>query len=268
MINIVCALHCEAKPLINHFRLSKSVDAIYPIFSNQEVRVIVSGVGRVATASAMSYLFAKMGEKKNQAWLNYGIAGHKNAPIASWFNVNKITEPLSGISWYPVRFPQDDVKSSGLITVDVPCSSYDDNLLYDMEASAFMATALKFTCVELIQIMKLVSDNEESSIEQINKKQVKALFDGNVDLLLLCIQSLQKEQTAFSDVYGEDALYLDCQKRWHFTAYQKNELERLIQRWRLMVDDVDVADLYSCQGSKQAILWLKKQINNAPVEFS
>lgn len=273
MINIVCALHCEAKPLIVHFKLSKAIDAIYPLFLSQEfssqgIRLVVSGVGRVATASAIAYLFTKMGEEKNQAWLNYGIAGHKSAPIASWFNVNKITEPLTGVSWYPARFPREEIKVSRLMTVDVPCSSYEDDLLYDMEASAFMATALKFTSTELIQVMKLISDNENSSIKQINKNQVKALFDENLDLLLSCIQTLQKEQAAFIDIYDTDALYLDCQKRWHFTAYQTNELERLIQRWRLMLDDTEISELHSCQNSKQVILWFKKQINNAPVNFS
>ena len=104
MINIVCALHCEAKPIVDYYKLSALPNCIFPIYSNEQINVVVSGIGKVDTSAAMTYLFVKTLEHKNSAWLNYGIAGHKSAALGTWFNVNKISEVSSGLNWYPSRF--------------------------------------------------------------------------------------------------------------------------------------------------------------------
>lgn len=267
MINIVCALHCEAKPLITHYRLSNVVDAVYPTFEKQNIRLVVSGVGRVSMASAMGYVFAKYGEIKNQAWLNYGIAGHKVSALGTWYNVNKIREVATDQCWYPSRFSKNSMDTSGLKTVDLPVSEYAAGQLYDMEAAAFMATALKFSSVELVQVLKLVSDNEISHVNNINKKQVQALFDGNIDGLVAMISVLQVKADAFSAIYSEDALFVDCLSQWHFSEYQKKALERLIQRWRSFEDVKSQETLFQCQNAKQVMLWFETRLNEVSVEF-
>jgi len=267
MINLVCALHCEAKPLIDYYKLSAVSNTIFPLFKNNELNLIISGIGKSSMASAMGYLFVKIQEKKNSAWLNYGIAGHKSATLGHWFNVNKITEKTTHLNWYPARYQSIETPSQGLQTVDMPQTHYDDNTLYDMEASAFMSTALKFSSIELIQLMKLVSDNEEQHLDNIDKALVKKLLSNNIEPLIKLIDFLKMKYQAFDQRYGQDEFYADCLSRWHFTQYQKKELERLTQRWRLLAEASPMDEVYSLDNAKQVVGWFKLQLKNTVIDF-
>lgn len=267
MINIVCALHCEAKPIIDFYKLSALPNCIFPIYSNEQVNLVVSGIGKVDTAAAMTYLFSKTLEQKNNVWLNYGIAGHKNAVLGTWFNVNKVTENSTALNWYPSRFQKLDCLTASLETVDNPVSHYESDKLYDMEASSFMATALKFTSIELIQIMKVVSDNEENHLKEINKKQVQLLLKDNFSPVVDILGLLKEQKKEFDDIYGVDNLYLDILEKWHFTQYQKKEVQRLVQRWEILGNKDNLEQLEKCQDAKQVVSWFKVQLADSRVEF-
>ncbi|HFE37281.1 MAG TPA: hypothetical protein ENK06_02525 [Gammaproteobacteria bacterium] len=267
MINLVCALHCEAKPIISHYKLSKIPDAVFPIFENQQICLVVSGVGKVNTAAAMSYLFVKKQEKKNNPWLNFGIAGHKAAATGCWFNVNKVTDAVTGVRYYPMRYPLFNCSTVALKTMDKPQDTYEAEVLFDMEASAFMATALKFCSVELVQVMKIVSDNEHNHINCIDKKYVNTMIQNNLAPLIEVISFLQKKSEMFDEIYHLDDMFLYCLKKWHFTKYQKNELERLIQCWRSLGDKNAPDQLKACQNARQVIARFKLALNGAVMAF-
>jgi len=267
MINLVCALHCEAKPLIDYYKMSAVSGSAFPMFRNTELNLIVSGVGKVNAAAAAAYVFVKTQEQKNNAWLNYGIAGHKTATLGDWFNVNKITEKTTNLNWYPTRYQSMGNISSRLQTVDSPQSSYEESQLYDMEASAFMSTVLKFSSSELIQVMKVVSDNEKEHVDNIDKAWVKKLLLNNIDPLVQVIDFMKLKSQAFEKRYGVDDCYVECMNQWHFTQYQRKELERLIQRWRLLKDVSPVDEIYILGNAKQVLGWFTSQLNNAVVEF-
>jgi len=267
MINIVCALHCEAKPIVDFYKLSALPNCIFPIYSNEQINVVVSGIGKVDTAAAMTYLFVKTLEQKNNAWLNYGISGHKSAELGAWFNVNKITEDSTGLNWYPSRFQNLDCLTASLETVDNPISQYESEKLYDMEASAFMATALKFSSIELVQLMKIVSDNEENHLDQINKKHVQLLLLDNISPLISIVNVLKEQKNEFDNIYDVDELYGEILKKWHFTQYQQKEVQRLIQRWKLLCNKEHIDQLEKCQDAKWVITWFKGQLADAKVAF-
>lgn len=267
MINIVCALHCEARPIIDLYKLSASSNSVFPVFSNEDMNLVVSGIGKVDTAAAMAYLFAKAAQPKTVAWLNYGIAGHKTAALGQWFNVNKITERSTSTNWYPARYQGTNQKSSALMTVDVPISEYDVDGLYDMEASSFMATALKFSSVELVQVMKIVSDNEEHHLDKIDKKYVQKLMQDNITPLIDMIELLAEKSKEFHAIYGVDSMFEECLGKWHFTQYQQKELERLVQRWKILGDKSRLEQLKKCIDAKQVIGWFKAELAQVAVEF-
>jgi len=267
MINIVCALHCEAKALINHYRMSAVPGSLFPLFVNDELRLVVSGIGKVATSAAMTYVFSKMGESYNEPWINSGIAGHEDAEIGAWYNVNKITEQSTGFNWYPARTKLDGFENSGLLTVDQPVSSYQSNVLYDMEASAFMATALKLSSVELVQVMKVVSDNRENHHENIDKNRIVRLMDENIDPIISVIEYLKNKHLEYNAIYGVDGLYLSCLEKWRFSQYERKQLERLIQRWRLLGQQDTLASLDNSKNGKQVLTWFEAEINHASLVY-
>jgi len=268
VLYIVCALHCEAKPLIDFYKLSADTDSTFTIFSSQDVKLIIAGIGKVSTAAAMAYLYAKDGEKKNVGWLNVGIAGHKKFSIGSLHNINKVTDAVSLINWYPARLPNIDCETSPCITVDTPVDVYKSQSVYDMEASAFMATALRFSSNELIQVLKIISDNEDNHVENINKSMVKALVAKNIEDINAVVFALQQQIHEFSVIYGDNELYLECLEKWHFSQYQKNALQRLLQRWRVLTNDMRLEMLEQCKDSKAVIAFLEDELEQCIVEFS
>jgi len=268
MLYIVCALHCEAKPLIDYYKLSADTDSAFTVFSNQNIKLIIAGIGKVSTAAAMAYLYARDEERKCVGWLNVGIAGHKNLSIGSLLNINKITDAVSALNWYPARLPNIDCKTLSCITVDMPVDAYENQSVYEMEASAFMATALRFSPNELIQVLKIISDNEDNHLENINKSMIKELVMKNIEGINAVVTVMQQQIHEFSAIYGEDELYIKCIEKWHFSQYQRNVLQRLLQRWRALTNDAQLKVLDECKDSKAVIAFLEDELEQCIVEFS
>jgi len=265
MIYIVCALHCEAKPLIDNYKLSLEQDAVFPIFSNEQIKIIVAGIGKTSTAAAMAYLYARNQELPYCAWLNVGIAGHKNLPLGSLVNVNKISD--SSMNWYPVRPENSKQLGAELKTVDAPVEHYQDEALVDMEASAFMATALRFSPVELLQVLKVISDNEENHIDNINKKQVQQLIEQNLKEISETINWLQMQTNSFVEIYANSELYQQCINQWHFSHYQQKQLQRLLQRWQALNENPQFSQVQALSNAKQVLSFIENRVNQMPVEY-
>ncbi|MEE8624791.1 MAG: hypothetical protein V3T19_05575, partial [Acidiferrobacterales bacterium] len=139
MLHFVVALQAEAKPLIDHFGLRRRTGGAFPVYENENIALTVSGIGKVAAAAATGYLHAHTGNHSCIAWLNIGIAGHGRRAIGDGVLIHKITDQITGRSWYPPLTFELPCASDGLITVDEPETRYRENGLYDMEAAGFYA---------------------------------------------------------------------------------------------------------------------------------
>jgi len=267
MLYIVCALHCEAKPIIDFYKLSIESEASFPVFSNQHMGLIVAGIGKISVAAAMAYLYARGGEKKHIAWLNIGIAGHRTFPLGCLININKVTDESSQVNWYPARYSELMEQSSSLITVEHPVESYDSLSVYEMEASAFMATALRFSPVELIQVIKVISDNEEHHVERVDKVLVSNLITENLPKIDETIKCLNAQLGQYCETYDDSIIYSQCEKNWHFTQYQKKSLSRLIQRWHALSDNVSFSLISQCKDAKSVIKTLETLISRCSIEY-
>src|SRR5690554_1763627 len=67
MILIITALMIEAAPLIEHFRLRRDMSIHeFPVYRNADIALIVSGVGKVRSAIAATYLLSICNTKYNK----------------------------------------------------------------------------------------------------------------------------------------------------------------------------------------------------------
>jgi len=182
MINIVTALHCEAKSVISHFKLKQyQCDSGFNIFINDSISLIVTGVGKLRSSAGTAYLQGRINSNSNTAWLNIGIAGHSNHEVGCGFLVHKITDAETGENWHPVLPVNADIRSTRLITFNIPNQNYDnDNSLYDMEAAGFYAAASRFSTSDLIQCYKVVSDNDCQSVKNITKSSVANMIGQKI----------------------------------------------------------------------------------------
>ena len=74
MIRFVTALTAEATPIVERFRMTRR-EGSFPIYSSDNASLVVSGMGKRASAAATAYLHAKTEEKPNPVWVNVGIGG-------------------------------------------------------------------------------------------------------------------------------------------------------------------------------------------------
>ena len=128
----------------------KKIDAPFEIFANDEIIVIISGIGKINSAIATTYLLSK---EKIDFIINFGIAGSKNRDIGEIFLINKINNKLFPDILYPHPFNESEIVCSDEVVTK------GDYPLVDMESEGFFRSATKFLPLENIFIIKIVSDN-------------------------------------------------------------------------------------------------------------
>ena len=175
-MNFVVAFKGEAQPLIDFYQLAKMNDSPYPLFRNAQHSLVISGLGRDRAVSATTALH-QVTNKPNLGWMNLGIAGHGSLKFGEAFIAGKITDDSKDESFYPPQIFEHSFAVSCLQTCFKPCSNYQPDLGYDMEAHAFYRTACQFSIRELVQVIKIVSDNPDHDLNQVNPKEVSAMIE-------------------------------------------------------------------------------------------
>lgn len=263
-VNIVVALSAESRPLVDHFRLSEDRTAVgFRVFRGEGLRLIVTGPGRVACAAGVAALGERGQDANIPAWLNLGIAGHENYAVGEGVHALSILEGATGRRWYPPQvFPMPG-RGERLCTVDVPETKYPGSCVYDMEASAFYATALRYATGELIQVYKVISDNRDSGVENVDRYGVR-------DSIVRHLPAIESIVTGLSDLAGA----VDASRprlpeldhiitRWHFTVSQQRQLRELLRRWETLSGGEPVldADLNRCPSAKSVLGELSARLN-------
>lgn len=239
MINFVIAHHAEAAPLIRQYQLKKVTSKQpFPVFVNEAHRLIISGTGTSNSAAATAWLagLESLGQPAaNSIWINFGIAGHADYPVGTLRCVNKITEQSTGKVWFPVQI-KSVIDSCEVLTTDTVCHQYQSNCLHEMEASGFYKTALRFTTSELAQCLKMVSDNSDHPVDNIDKNKIGELISNQLPLIeryLVYLNELAREILPVDISHAESEFYL----RWKFTVTQGRQLQRLLQRYCVLIGD-------------------------------
>ena len=193
-INIVVAMKREASPLISYWDLKENRDKFYSN-KKKKINLIISGIGKKKSEKATKYL----GEKtnKNSFFVNIGIAGHKDYNLGEITLVSKVTDNKTKYSWYPSLLWKTKMKKTPLITVGFPKIRYTTNNLYDMEASGFFKGAREFVGPEMVQCIKIISDNKKSSILNISSNKIENWIHKKINI----IDKLIKE---FSDIINNE----------------------------------------------------------------
>jgi len=264
-IFIYAALPCEAKPLVDHFKLKKDT-TIQPfaVYLNQDICLTVTGLGKSAMAAGVAYTQALFASVEHPVLVNIGIAGHIDHALGSLFLIDKITDIDSGKSYYPPLVFTPPCPTANIQTVSRPQLVYDREHLCDMEASAFYETAVRFSTGELIHCLKVISDNELSPAENIQPKQVAALIAAHV----AAIETLLAELSRLAKLITvqEPKLFEQLTQRCHFTTSEQGQLKNRLSRWSALTHQQALEfDETRFHQSKEVLCWLDQQISE--IEF-
>lgn len=181
MLIWVCALHCEAKPLIDFYRLKKSHDeTAFDLYSNTDMACIISGVGKLNSAIATAWVAAKYSDCRSIAWVNLGIAGADNSAIGSIYSINQVLQADNDKSFYSPIMKASRMATASCITIDQERDDYHPRHLYDMEAAGFYQATTRFSSLELIQCIKVISDNNNHPRHR-DRQAISDLIYGNIE---------------------------------------------------------------------------------------
>jgi nucleoside phosphorylase len=260
-IFIYAALSCEAKPLVEHFKLKK-VTTIQPfaVYLNKDVCLTVTGLGKSAMAAAVAYTQALFVNVEHPVLVNIGIAGHKHHDVGRLFLIDKIIDVDSRKNYYPPLVFTPSCPTAGLQTVSRPQLIYDTQYLCDMEASAFYETAIRFSSGELIHCLKVISDNELSPAENIQPKQVALLIAAHIAAIEILLTELIRLAALIT--VPELALFGQLTQRYHFTVSEQGQLKNRLCRWATLTQiQVPEFDQNSFCKGKDVLVWLDQQLS-------
>ena len=232
VINLTIALRAEAAPLIQHWNLKKSATHHpFPLYEGDQARLVVSGKGKCNSAAATSWLASTTNNSRSipSVWINLGIAGHKTLQLGTAVAASKLVEDTTGYCWYPALIKNKIQQVSTVCTVDQPCLDYPDTHTFDMEATGFYQTAIRFSTAELTHCIKVISDNNQNSTDNISAGLIGELISSNLQLITEQCQNLQTLSDRIDWVDTADAEE-HFYKQVKFSVTQKHQLRRLLVR--------------------------------------
>ena len=235
-LHLVTALPVEARPLIDYFRLKKLEDTVFPIFENRNVRLIVSGIGKVSSASAVSYLQGRFLD--DAVWINVGFSGHLDSSIGSAYLVHKISDHTFRESFYPTFLKKPPFPTHALYSFDHPVRDYPKDLLVDMEGFGFYLAANRFTSIEFVHCFKIVSDNQNNPFNP-SKSHLVSLIAPHLPLLEDFIMDLKSKQEKMMGSSRHLLIFQSLIEKFHFTQNEKHALKKSLRAYLLLYRNLE-----------------------------
>lgn len=252
MIYIFSAFYAEAKNIIDHYGLKKekSPEMVrFDVFANESIRLVITGIGEINAAAAVSNIGGTYGISPDDEILNVGCGAGFSSDIClgSIFLGNKLTEQMTGRTFYPDMLMKANFRECEIVTVARVLNEGCDSVVYDMEAAAVYQAAAFFVGPHRMHFIKLVSD----AGERIDQSKITELFAlqedkicGYIDRLLsACADKAPMDDTQSS--WNMDRLICDmrCSK------VMGDQLAQLIKYCRLSgIDYKAVLDEYYING--------------------
>jgi len=264
MIHLVVALPCEARPLLRRFELRAVPDkGPFRVYENEQFRLIVSGVGKLAAAAATAYLQGRNCSQGDCGWLNIGTAGHAERPVGSGLLAHCIRDAGSGLNWFPPLLLETTTPTATVVTVEQPETGYPGTAAYDMEAAGFAAAASRCATSELVHSYKVISDNHREPIIQVNKGLVEELIKAQLNRIEQLLQQLAQLTAQMNALQAPPPALATLLDHRHFTTTEGHRLERLLRRWQLLSgDNGPYPELERLTSGRAVLAWLQTQIDH------
>lgn len=263
----VVALHAEARPLIDALRLKRRIDKPWPYYNNGEQHLLVSGMGALNAAAACGWLIGRQPALDQEPWLNVGTAGHASHSLGETFWIERLLEPKGSV--YPALHVKNNLPGESLLSVEAPCEQYPANSLVDMEGLGFYSTCSRFVPLELLQLIKVVSDNSANPLAQVDATKTSALISNSVEQVLAFAESLKQLAACLPEPVSDavESCSVEYHTRMRFSHSQLLQLHKLLSRYHVLTDSLcGPADLPSApRDAKQALAMLEAQIAALPV---
>lgn len=246
MIYLITALDAEARVLVDHYRLKRDTSLPYTLYRNDEIVLLVSGMGKSNAMMAVSALLGWRIPTSDDCIVNVGICGAPAAySIGEALLIHQIIE--GDRHYYPDILYTHSLHESSLLCVDTPQSDAC-SCPVDMESSAVFQSASRFFKLHQMAFIKIVSDHCKP--ENVTKEGVIELIRSNLAVInevLAVLKNVQKTEVLFSDIECSEIEDLKSS----FTKSQGDMLEDALCYFRLKHRDKPLPLIASVLNSKR-----------------
>lgn len=220
-------MHCEAKPIIDVYRLKKAHSSAFDCYFGENRLCVISGIGLINMAAATAWTSNQIQHGQIANWINLGIAGHAVLDTGRPVIASRLTMQGNSRAIYPVPLIRHDFELLPVTSLLQPDTDYRDDCLYDMEAYAFAQIASRFSPLELCQCLKVVSDNQETPLNR-DKQYISDLIASNLPSITEYAEQLDQlgqQLSQIANLSGHLERFLSLA---HFTRSQRIQLEKIL----------------------------------------
>ena len=172
MIYIVTALKPEAQAFIDRYKLTKKRLQNYTLFYNENITLIISGIGVRNARLATQALIDNFDITDDDIYLNVGIC----AAPSSRYTIGELIE-IGAISYRNTHYSFDTDKQ--LLTCKDEEAETEQETVVDMESYGFYDAVLHNPAIKRFHIIKVVSDHFQP--QTITKENTKSLLFNVID---------------------------------------------------------------------------------------
>lgn len=228
MTYFITALDAEARPLIEHYRLKRNHSLPYTLYKNDDIVLLVCGMGKMNAAMAVSAFLGWKVPADEDILINIGICGApKNYKIGEALLIHQIID--NDQHYYPDILYSHPLQETSLICVDTPQSELSYYPV-DMESVSIFKAASRFFKLHQMAFIKIVSDH--FTPESVTKEGVLKHIGSNLSTIENVQHHLQSIQSSNSLFTYEEKGEIEAFKT-HFTKSQGDALEDVLCFFRL-----------------------------------
>lgn len=268
-VTIQVALPCEARPIIDHFRLKRLGSSVFAKYQNADasLALIVSGVGKLNATIALAQNLSSLCYPEHQSFLNIGIAGSSQFSVGDCVMAHKVVDTATQHVWYPFLMKRGKTPTADLLCYDQPQSTYQAPLM-DMESAGFMHTISRLGCQDQAQLIKIVSDTVAQDQSSIVPAQVVRWVSNHLGVIDHVVTDLLQRSALASQSQVVLYDYDQFLERWHFTVYQQHQLKSLLRRWQVIMADESIWHcVKECANASTVLRVLQEALVNASYRF-
>jgi adenosylhomocysteine nucleosidase len=261
VIVFVCALHAEARAVIEYYTLKKHSSSPFELYMSDLVAVVISGMGRMCSAVATSHILTRF--SSISCIVNLGIAGSKcyTYSLGSMCLIHKIHCKESGRSFFPDIFHPHVFDESALETHAQPIGNNKNagETLVDMEGSGFFEAASLYIAPHKIMLYKIVSDH--LSVERPSKEQIYGWIRAHMESINSYLVACQNMMQTPEILSKEDQLnVLNIQRALRLTRTQCEQLNDLAKYQKIIYGNLEKLAPYvnqhaSSKGMRDSIFF-------------
>ncbi len=274
---LVVAMQEEARPLLRHYDLRADETARgFRVYRSRSVSdpptlMVVSGVGQDRAAQAVAYVCGRLERPEHAIFLNVGVCGcglrspesATYPPVGTPFLAHEVVDRRAGRSVYPSVVFDPPCATATVTTCEEVERDYREPHLFEMEAAGFFEGARRFATVELVHVLKIVSDSPAEPVGQLTLERIEEIVARSlhpVDQVLARLEPLS------SSLAAEPRAARDQAEAWarglRLSLTQRRSLERLAAR-ALALGCADLDFSAAAGGEKEFLRALETHVARA-----